>query len=41
LIGKGVRFLETRDKNNFIRVEDDEWQKAIAVLDANKPEGVL
>ncbi|MEE4417408.1 MULTISPECIES: hypothetical protein, partial [Klebsiella] len=25
----------------FIRVDADEWQKAIAVLDANKPEGVL
>ncbi|WP_244621301.1 hypothetical protein, partial [Klebsiella pneumoniae] len=23
------------------RVDADEWQKAIAVLDANKPEGVL
>ncbi|TGC89616.1 transketolase, partial [Salmonella enterica subsp. enterica serovar Wilhelmsburg] len=32
---------ETRDKNHFIRVDADEWQKAIAVLDANKPEGVL
>ncbi len=41
LIGKGVPFLETRDKNHFIRVDADEWQKAIAVLDANKPEGVL
>ena len=41
LMGKGVPFLETRDKNHFIRVDADEWQKAIAVLDANKPEGVL
>ena len=40
-MGKGVPFLETRDKNHFIRVDADEWQKAIAVLDANKPEGVL
>ncbi len=40
LMGKGVPFLETRDKNHFIRVDADEWQKAIAVLDANKPEGV-
>ena len=37
LMGKGVPFLETRDKNHFIRVDADEWQKAIAVLDANKP----
>ncbi|MDJ6053334.1 transketolase [Salmonella enterica] len=41
LMGKGVPFLETRDKNHFIRVDADVWQKAIAVLDANKPEGVL
>lgn len=41
LMGKGGPFLETRDKNHFIRVDADEWQKAIAVLDANKPEGVL
>ncbi|WP_058914478.1 transketolase [Entomohabitans teleogrylli] len=40
LMGKGVPFLETRDKNHFIRVDADEWQKAIAVLDARKPEGV-
>jgi len=41
LMGKGVPFLEKRDKNHFIRVDADEWQKALAVLDANKPEGVL
>lgn len=41
LMGKGVPFLETRDKNHFIRVDADEWQKALAVLDANKPEGAL
>ena len=33
LMGKGVPFLETRDKNHFIRVEADEWQQAIADLD--------
>lgn len=33
LMGKGVPFLETRDKNHFIRVEPDEWQRAIADLD--------
>lgn len=27
LMGKGVPFLETRDKNHFIRVDADEWQK--------------
>ncbi|CAG2154818.1 transketolase [Cupriavidus numazuensis] len=35
LMGKGVPFLETREKNHFIRVEADEWQHAISVLDAN------
>jgi transketolase len=34
LMGKGVPFLETREKNHFIRVEADEWRKAIDVLDA-------
>lgn len=33
LMGKGVPFLEVREKNHFIRVEPDEWQKAIADLD--------
>jgi len=34
LMGKGVPFLEQRDKNHFIRVEADEWQQAITDLDA-------
>jgi transketolase len=34
LMGKGVPFLESRDKNHFIRVDPPEWQQAIAVLDA-------
>lgn len=34
LMGKGVPFLEAREKNHFIRVETDEWDKAIAMLDA-------
>ncbi len=34
LMGKGVPFLETRDKNHFIRVDADEWDKAIDALDA-------
>ena len=34
LMGKGVKFLEARDKNHFIRVDEDEWDKAIASLDA-------
>lgn len=39
LMGKGVPFLEERDKNHFIRVDADEWQKALAVLDT-QPQGV-
>jgi len=34
LMGKGVPFLEQRDKNHFIRVEPHEWQQALADLDA-------
>ena len=37
LMGKGVPFLETREKNHFIRVDPPEWQKALEVLDANMP----
>ncbi|KIG01752.1 transketolase domain-containing protein [Caballeronia concitans] len=33
LMGKGVPFLEAREKNHFIRVDPEEWQQAIAVLD--------
>jgi transketolase len=33
LMGKGVPFLEQREKNHFIRVDAPEWQQAIAVLD--------
>lgn len=39
LMGKGVDFLEIREKNHFIRVEPDEWQAAISVLDANYDKG--
>lgn len=34
LMGKGVPFLEQREKNHFIRVDAPEWQQAIALLDA-------
>jgi transketolase len=33
LMGKGVPFLEAREKNHFIRVEAHEWDDALAVLD--------
>ena len=32
LMGKGVSFLETREKNHFIRVDANEWQQAISQL---------
>ena len=37
LMGKGVPFLEAREKNHFIRVDPPEWQQALDVLDANRP----
>ncbi|TCO79610.1 transketolase [Plasticicumulans lactativorans] len=33
LMGKGVPFLEAREKNHFIRVDPHEWQQAIEILD--------
>ena len=39
LMGKGVPFLETRDKNHFIRVDAPEWQQAIAILDESQVTG--
>jgi len=38
-MGKGVPFLERREKNHFIRVDADEWQVALAALDAGYREG--
>jgi len=37
LMGKGVSFLEQREKNHFIRVEPHEWQLAIKALDSGRP----
>ena len=34
---KGVPFLETRESTHFIRVEADEWAKALSHLDEVKP----
>lgn len=34
---KGVRFLEDRDITHFVRVEADEWAKAIEILDEGMP----
>ena len=33
LMGKGLPFLEQREKNHFIRVDENEWQQAIDLLD--------
>lgn len=38
LMGKGVPFLEQREKNHFIRVDPPEWQQAIAILDQSHPD---
>ena len=34
LMGKGVPFLESREKNHFIRVDPPEWQQALDILDS-------
>jgi transketolase len=36
LMGSGVPFLEAREKNHFIRVEEHEWQLALDALDAGR-----
>lgn len=38
VMGKGVSFLEVRDKNHFIRVDPPEWQQALEALDASRPD---
>ena len=35
-MAKGVPFLEQRESNHFLRVEPDEWQKAIQILDSGR-----
>jgi len=37
LMGKGVPFLESREKNHFIRVDPPEWQQALKILDESQP----
>jgi transketolase len=32
-MAKGVPFLEARERNHFLRVEPQEWQQALAILD--------
>jgi transketolase len=36
-MGKGVEFLEARERNHFLRVEPEEWVKAFASLEAGRP----
>lgn len=35
-MGTGVPFLEARERNHFLRVEADEWQKGLDALDAGR-----
>jgi transketolase len=37
LMGKGVPFLEQREKNHFVRVDPPEWQRALDILDERAP----
>ena len=36
-MGRGVPFLEQRERNHFLRVEPEEWTQALAILDAARP----
>ncbi len=36
-MGKGVAFLEARERNHFLRVEPDEWARALEELDVGRP----
>jgi transketolase len=35
-MAKGVPFLEARERNHFLRVEADEWQRALEVLETGR-----
>ena len=35
-MGKGVPFLEARERNHFLRVEPDEWARALTILDEGR-----
>ena len=39
LMGRGVPFLEQREKNHFIRVDPPEWQQALTILDQSYQQG--
>jgi len=36
-MGRGVDFLEARERNHFLRVEPEEWDRALAALDDGRP----
>ena len=36
-MAKGVDFLEARERNHFLRVEPEEWDRALEALDAGRP----
>ena len=36
-MGRGVPFLEERERNHFLRVEPEEWSKALEIIEAGKP----
>ena len=36
-MGKGVTFLEERERNHFLRVEPEEWSSALDILDSARP----
>lgn len=35
-MGKGVPFLESREKTHFIRVDEHKWEQALTALDAGR-----
>jgi transketolase len=35
-MAKGVPFLEEREMTHFLRVDADEWDQALGVLDASR-----
>jgi transketolase len=36
-MAKGIPFLEAREKSHFLRVEPEEWTRALALLDEGRP----
>lgn len=40
-MAKGVPFLEERERNHFLRVEADEWAKALDFLDKARAMGII